>query len=42
MEGQGISTPAEYAKPNHVSLDVINAIATWVLPGESPGRLISK
>jgi dienelactone hydrolase len=42
MAGQGISTPAEYAKPNHVSEDVVNAIATWVLPGENPGRLIQK
>ena len=42
MTGQGTSTPAEYAKPNHVSEDVINAIAMWVLPGENPGRLIQK
>ena len=42
MAGQGISTPAEYAKPNHVSEDVVNAVATWVLPGENPGRLIQK
>jgi dienelactone hydrolase len=42
MPGQGTSTPGEYAKPNHVSEDVINAIATWVLPSENPGRLIQK
>jgi fermentation-respiration switch protein FrsA (DUF1100 family) len=42
MPGQGESTPAEYAKPNHVSEDVINAIAVWVLPSENPGRLTQK
>ena len=42
MPGQGTSTPAEYGKPNHVSEEVIGAIAMWVLPGENPGRLIQK
>jgi hypothetical protein len=42
MAGQGVSTPAEYGNPNHVSEDVINTVAMWVLPGESPGRLIQK
>jgi uncharacterized protein len=42
MPGQGVSTPTEYGNPNHVSEDVINAIAAWVLPGENPGRLIQK
>jgi uncharacterized protein len=42
MAGQGASTPAEYGNPNHVSEEVINTIALWVLPGESPGRLIQK
>lgn len=42
MAGQGVSTPAEYGNPNHVSEEVINTIALWVLPGESPGRLIQK
>jgi len=39
MPGQGTPTPAEYATPNHVSEDVINAVAVWVLPGENPGHL---
>jgi uncharacterized protein len=39
MPGQGTPTPAEYAKPNHVSEDVINAVAAFVLPGENPGHL---
>ncbi len=42
MAGQGVSTPAEYGNPNHVSEEVIDTIALWVLPGESPGRLIQK
>ena len=42
MAGQGVSTPAEYGNPNHISEDVINTVAMWVLPGESPGRLIQK
>ena len=42
MEGQGLSTPAEYAKLGHVSEEVVNAIAMWVLPGENPGHLIQK
>jgi hypothetical protein len=29
--GQGPSTPAEYAKPSHVSADVITRIAEWIL-----------
>jgi dienelactone hydrolase len=31
MEGTGKSTPEEYAKPGHVSADVINDVAQWVL-----------
>ena len=42
MPGEGTPTPAEYAKPNHVSEDVINAIAAWVLPSPNPGHLIQK
>jgi uncharacterized protein len=42
MPGQGVSTPTEYGNPNHVSEDVINAIAAWVLPSGTPGRLIQK
>jgi uncharacterized protein len=42
MTGQGVSTPAEYGNPNHVSEDVIHAVTAWVLPGENPGRLIQK
>lgn len=42
MPGEGASTPAEYAKPNHVSEEVISTVALWILPGENPGRLIQK
>ena len=42
MPGEGVSTPAEYAKPNHVSEEVIDTVASWILPGENPGRLIQK
>jgi dienelactone hydrolase len=31
MEGTGKSTPEEYSKPGHVSADVIDDIAGWVL-----------
>ncbi|MGA7623293.1 MAG: alpha/beta fold hydrolase [Candidatus Acidiferrales bacterium] len=39
MTGEGRSTPSEYEKPGHVSEDVIDAIAVWVLPSEKPGTL---
>src|SRR5271155_2127268 len=42
MAGQGVSTPAEYGNPNHVSEDLINLVAAWVLPGENPGHLVQK
>jgi dienelactone hydrolase len=42
MPGRGVSTPTEYGNPNHVSEDVVNTVAAWVLPGENPGRLIQK
>jgi dienelactone hydrolase len=42
MPGQGVSTPTEYGNPNHVSEDVVNAVAAWALPGENPGHLVSK
>lgn len=30
MEGEGLSTPAEYAKPNNVPYDVADAIKKWI------------
>jgi uncharacterized protein len=39
MPGTGRSTPAEYEQPGHVSEEVIDTIATWVLPAEKPGTL---
>ncbi|HEY0702633.1 MAG TPA: alpha/beta fold hydrolase [Candidatus Acidoferrales bacterium] len=42
MAGQGVSTPAEYAKPNHVSEEVVSVVAAWILPGENPGHLTQK
>ncbi len=31
MEGDGPSTPADYARPGHVSKEVVEDIATWIL-----------
>jgi dienelactone hydrolase len=39
MAGTGRSTPAEYEQPGHVSQEVIDTIAMWVLPSEKPGTL---
>ena len=39
MTGTGRSTPAEYEQPGHISQEVIDTIATWVLPSEKPGTL---
>ncbi len=39
MPGTGRSTPAEYEQAGHVSEQVIDTIATWVLPSERPGTL---
>ena len=39
MTGSGRSTPAEYEQPGHVAQEVIDTIATWVLPSEKPGTL---
>jgi len=30
MEGVGKSTPDEYDKPGHVSIDIIDDIAKWI------------
>jgi uncharacterized protein len=42
MPGEGVSTPAEYAKPNHVSEEAVSVVASWILPSENPGKLIQK
>jgi hypothetical protein len=39
MTGAGRSTPAQYEQAGHVSQEVIDSIATWVLPSEKPGTL---
>jgi uncharacterized protein len=39
ISGSGPGSPSEYDKPGHVSADVIDAIATWVLPTPNPGSL---
>lgn len=31
MEGEGPSTPADYARPGHVSKEVVDDIAAWIL-----------
>lgn len=31
MDGQGKATPAEYEKPGHMSKEVIDAVADWIL-----------
>jgi uncharacterized protein len=42
MPGEGVSTPAEYAKPNHISEEAVSVVASWILPSENPGKLIQK
>jgi uncharacterized protein len=42
MPGEGVSTPAEYAKPNHVSEEAVSVVASWILPSPNPGTLIQK
>jgi len=39
MHGTGASKPADYARPDHVSLEVVESIATFILPSEKPGTL---
>jgi dienelactone hydrolase len=39
MHGTGASKPADYARPDHVSAEVVESIATWILPSEKPGTL---
>jgi len=39
MHGTGASKPADYARPDHVSAEVVESIATWILPSEKPGSL---
>jgi fermentation-respiration switch protein FrsA (DUF1100 family) len=35
VAGAGMSLPAEYYTPGHVSEDVVRDIATWILSGSS-------
>ena len=39
MHGTGASKPADYARPDHVSAEVVESIAAWILPSEKPGTL---
>jgi uncharacterized protein len=39
MHGTGASKPADYARPDHVSAEVVESLATWILPSEKPGTL---
>ena len=39
MHGTGASKPSDYARPDHVSAEVVESIATWILPSEKPGTL---
>jgi uncharacterized protein len=40
MHGTGASKPTDYARAGHVSEDVVESIATWILPSEKPGTLV--
>lgn len=39
MHGTGASKPSDYARPDHVSAEVVESIATFILPSEKPGTL---
>ena len=39
MHGTGASKPSDYARPDHVSAEVVKSIATWISPSEKPGTL---
>jgi uncharacterized protein len=39
MHGTGASKPSDYARPDHVSAEVVESVATWILPSEKPGTL---
>jgi hypothetical protein len=40
MHGTGASKPSDYARLDHVSEQVVEAVATWILPSEKPGSLV--
>ena len=39
IHGTGASKPSDYARLDHVSSEVVEGIATWILPSEKPGTL---
>jgi uncharacterized protein len=39
MHGTGASKPSDYARPDHVSAEVVESIATFILPSEKPGTI---
>lgn len=42
ITGSGTPDPAEYSRAGHVSEEVVNYIAEWILPSEKPGSLKKK
>lgn len=40
MHGTGASKPSDYARLDHVSEQVVEGVATWILPSEKPGSLV--
>jgi uncharacterized protein len=40
IHGTGASKPSDYARLDHVSTEVVESIATWILPSEKPGSLV--
>jgi dienelactone hydrolase len=41
MHGTGASKPSDYARLDHVSGEVVESIATFILPSEKPGSLVA-
>jgi uncharacterized protein len=39
MHGTGASKPTDYARLDHVSAEVVESVATFILPSEKPGSL---
>jgi uncharacterized protein len=39
MHGTGASKPSDYARLDHVSAELVESIATFILPSEKPGSL---
>jgi hypothetical protein len=37
--GDGTSTPADYARPQHVDAAVVRDVADWLVPGRGAGPI---